>query len=86
MHPHTSWKILSALRLYLGPDSHSYETQTMSNWCLNAAQMNPPEMCSVVWTAPNSYNSRTDAVYTNAEIAIITFLNARLNQYHVSKI
>ena len=31
-------------------------------------------------------NSRTDEVYTNAEIVIITFLNARLNQYNVPKI
>ena len=31
-------------------------------------------------------NSRTDKVYTNAEIVIITFPNARLNQWLVPKI
>lgn len=31
-------------------------------------------------------NFRTDEVYTNAEIVIITFFNARLNQYLVAKI
>ena len=79
-------------RLYLGPDSHSYETQA-TNWCLNAAHIwNPrkraPSHGSLTGdlATEDDCNSRTDEVYTNVEIVIITFLNARLNQYLVSKI
>ena len=74
------------VRSFLDPHLHRCETQAIKYWCLNAAQTKRPEICSIAWVASTRpCNSRTDKVYTNTEIVIITFLNARLQQYFVPK-
>ena len=87
MHPHTFGGILSAFVFKSGLAQLRNTSQLAIICVLTQHKRNALKhaLSHGVLETEDDCNSRTDEVYTNAELVIITFLIARLNQYLVPK-